>query len=82
MRTARTVSDIKKLPSVIFDHYSMGGRENKGEIDMSEKLKAALAHAVEAEGKLSEVEAAFVAGMMEGMCKAKGMELEEKPEEA
>lgn len=48
---------------------------------MSEKLKAALAHAVEAEGKLSEVEAAFVAGMMEGMCKAKGMELEEKIDE-
>lgn len=47
---------------------------------MNEKLKAALAHAVEQEGKLSEVEVAFVAGMMEGMCKAKDMEREEEEE--
>lgn len=43
---------------------------------MSEKLKAALAHAVEQQGKLSEAEAAFIAGLMEGMCKAKETEPE------
>ena len=49
---------------------------------MNEKLKERLKMVAEKPGKLSEVEAAFVAGMMEGMCKAKGMELEEKNEDA
>lgn len=45
---------------------------------MSEKLKERLQMVAEKPEKLGEVEAAFVAGMMEGMCKAKEMEPEAK----
>lgn len=41
---------------------------------MGEKLKDRLQMVAEKSERLSEVEAAFVAGMMEGMCKAKDME--------
>ena len=45
---------------------------------MNEKLKERLQLVAEKPEKLGEVEAAFVAGMMEGMCKAKDMEREEE----